>query len=218
MKRLTVTIFCVMLIFAAPTFAPVYAASPAYARAIDDKAYFCAYKDDYTSVFAVPYTYCVEVLRDEGEWYYVRYADNAGIYKSVEGYCKKEHFEPEYGTPQTTYLYKTVTINFSAGGNSSDLPVLNEIAVEAAYYGSYEKGGVYYSYVLCQGSFGYINGKFDDYELNVPTHTPDDNGDARENGRSGLNFASIAFIVIASLSIVVILIIYFTTKKPRIDG
>lgn len=203
----------------ATTFSPVYAASPTYARANNKEAYF--YKKvggSYYSLFAVPYTYCVEVLHDEGDWYYARYADNAGIYKAVEGYCKKEHFDPEYGTPQTTFLYKTITVKFSAGGSPSDLPVLNEIALEAAYYGSYYMGGEYYSYVYCQGTFGYIEGKFDDYELNLPTPAPDDGGDGKKGGGAGLNFASIAFIVIASLSVVVIAIIYFTTKKPRIDG
>ncbi len=218
MKRLTVAIFCVILILAAAPFNSAYAAPSKYARAKNYEAYFCNEKSETTSIFAVPYTYCVEVLREEGEWYYARYANDAGIYKAVYGYCKKEHFDVEYGTPQSTFLYKTVTVSFSAGGNPSSLPVLGEIALEAAYYGTYEAGGVYYSYVYCQGKFGYIEGKYDDYEKNLPTHTPDDSGESSEGGGSGLNFATIAFIVIASLSVVVILIIYFTTKKPRIDG
>lgn len=219
MKRLTVAIFCIFLILAAAPTSRVFAAAPAYARASDEKAYFCTDKNETSSLFAVPYTYCVEILRDEGDWYYARYASDTGVYKAVYGYCKKQHFDPLYETPQTTYLYKTVTVNFSAGGNSSSLPVLGEIALEAAYYGSYEAGGVYYSYVFCQGNFGYIEGKFDDYELNIPTRDPDDGGDEKsESGASSVNFATIAFIVIAALAAVVILIIYFTTKKPRIDG
>ena len=218
MKRLTVAIFCVLLIFAAAPFRPVFAATPTYARATDDKAYFCTEKSETTSLFAVPYTYCVEVLRDEGDWYYSRYLSDVGVYKSVYGYCRKEHFDPEYGTPSATFLYKTVKVSFSADGNASSLPVLGEIALEAAYYGTYEAGGVFYSYVYCQGSFGYIEGKYDDYELNIPTPKPDDKGDGTDGGGSTLNFATIAFIVIASLSVVVIMIIYFTTRKPRIDG
>ncbi|MDE7084733.1 MAG: hypothetical protein K2N50_06275 [Clostridia bacterium] len=218
MKRLTVAIFCVILILPAALIKPVYAAAPAYARAIDEKAYFCRERDEKTSLFAVPYTYCIEILRDDGEWYFARYADDAGIYAALEGYCKKQHFEPEYETPETTYLYKTVTVKFSAGGNNSSLPVLNEIALEAAYYGSYEKGGVFYSYVRCQGDFGYIEGKIDDYELNIPTPPPDGDNTGGGSGGNNLNFASIAFIVIASIAVVVVLIIYFTTKKPKIDG
>lgn len=218
MKRLTVAIFCVILILSAVQIMPVYAAAPVYARAIDEKAYFCTDRDEKTSLFAVPYTYCIEILRDDGEWYFARYADDAGIYEALEGYCKKLHFEPESGTPKATYLYKTVTVKFSAGGSNPSLPVLGEIALEAAYYGAYEKGGVFYSYVRCQGGFGYIEGKIDDYELNIPTTPPEDNKEDGGSGGNNLNFASVAFIVIASLAVVVVLIIYFTTKKPKIDG
>ncbi|MDE6691684.1 MAG: hypothetical protein K2K04_06915 [Clostridia bacterium] len=208
-----------ILIMTASPFNSVYAAAPTYARANNKEAYFCKAMDEKSSVFAVPYTYCVEVLRDEGDWYYARYLNDFDVYKAVYGYCKKEHFDPEYGTPQNTFLYKKIKVSFSAEGNTpSTLPVLSEIALDAAYYGTYEAGGVYYSYVLCQGNFGYIEGKFDDYELNVPTPTPDDKPNGNGGSGAGLNFASIAFIVIASLSVVVILIIYFTTKKPRIDG
>ncbi|MCM1545870.1 MAG: hypothetical protein NC033_02425 [Clostridiales bacterium] len=206
-----------ILILAVAPCKTAFAAAPTYARAIDKEAYFCAERSENTSLFAVPYTYCVEVLREEGDWYYAKYLSDVGVYKAVYGYCKKEHFTPEYGTPQTTFLYKTVRVSFSAGGNPSSLPVLSEIALDAAYYGSYEAGGVDYSYVYCQGSFGYIEGAFDDYELNVPTHTPDDGGSGAGGG-SPVNFATVAFIVIASLSVVIILIIYFTTKKPKIDG
>ena len=179
MKRLTVAIFCVILILSAVQIMPVYAAAPVYARAIDEKAYFCTDRDEKTSLFAVPYTYCIEILRDDG-------------------------------TPKATYLYKTVTVKFSAGGSNPSLPVLGEIALEAAYYGAYEKGGVFYSYVRCQGDFGYIEGKIDDYELNIPTTPPEDNKAENAGGGNNLNFASIAFIVIASLAVVVVLI-----KNPK---
>lgn len=216
MKRLTVAIFCLLLILAAAPLKPVYAATPPYARAITEKAYFYEKKDDETSLFAVPRTYCIEVIDEDGEWYHALYASDFDIYRSVEGYCKKEHFSPEYEKPQTTYLYKKISVSYKADGNPSSLPVLSDITREAAYYGNYEKGGADYSYVYCQGSFGYILGKYN-YELNIPTPTPDDS-DGNGGSGAGLNFATIAFIVIASLSVVVILIIYFTTKKPRIDG
>ncbi len=219
MKRLTVIVCCIVLLIPTALIKPVYAASPRYARAAVVDAYFCSDKSETTSLFAVPYTYCIEIIRDDGDWYYARYASDSGIYKAVYGYCKKQDFTPESGTPQVTYLYKTVTVNYTADGNASSLPVLGEIAVEAAYYGAYESGGAGYSYVYCQGSFGYIAGKNDDYPLNTPASgtgdRPSDGGDSKS---SGLNFGSIAFIVIASLSVVVVLVIYFTTKKPKIDG
>lgn len=217
MKRLTVAIFCVFLILAAAPFKPVFAAPPTYARATDRSAYFYKEKDS-SALFAVPYTYCIEILRDEGDWYFARYADDAGVYEAVEGYCKKEHFEPEYETPKTTYLYRQVTIKLSAGDPPPFLPAVEELALDAAYYGAVDWAGEAYAYVLCHGTFIYVKDNFGDYELNTPTRTPDDDGGGLEGGGSGINFATVAFIVIASLSVVVILIIYFTTKKPRIDG
>lgn len=208
-----------MFILAAAPCPVAFAASPQlYARAKNEEAYF--YSEDRTkSLFAVPETYCVEVLSEDGEWYRVRYADNVGIYKELKGYCKKKDFTLEDGKPPVTYLYKTVTVTYKSEVTNSPQPTLPEIAFEAAYYGYYRVGGDFYSYVYCQGSFGYINGKNDDYEPNAPAFA---NGGGTEGGGtesgSNLNFASIAFIVIASLSVVVILVIYFTTKKPRIDG
>lgn len=218
MKRLAVLIFCILILLPCAFNTPVYAAAPTYARAAVEKAYFCKEKSETTSLFAVPYTYCIEILRDEGDWYFARYASNTGIYKALEGYCKKEDFTPESGTPKVIYLYKTVTVSYSPDGNASSLPVLGEISLEAAYYGAYEAGGVDYSYVYCQGSFGYIKGKHDDYDLNLPAEKPDGENKTDASKSSGLNFASIAFIVIASLATIVVLIIYFTTKKPRIDS
>ena len=217
MKRLTVAIICVILIMTASPFSSVYAASPPYARANNTEAYLYAKKNE-PPLFAVPYTYCVQVLRDEGEWYYVRYADAAGVYEAVEGYCEKINFDPEYDTPTITYLYRPVTLSVPAGETPPFVPAAAQLSLDAAYYGAVNWAGKLYAYLLCHGSFLYVKDDFGDYELNLPTHTPDDNGGNAEGGGTGLNFASIAFIVIASLSVVVILIIYFTTKKPRIDG
>lgn len=224
MKRLTVLLLSILLCAtaaAARLFCvaaqPVYAASPAYARAAVRNAYFFTEKNTSTSVFAVPYTYCVEVLRDDGDWYYVRYAGDTGIYKALYGYCRKEDFTPEEGTPQVTFLYKTVKVSYSAGGGSSSLPVLGEIEVEAAYYGTYYSGATVYSYVYCQGSFGYIEGANDDYPLNLPDKNEEGGKDGETEKKGGLGFAAIAFIVIALLFAAVIVIIYFTTRKPKMD-
>lgn len=204
-----------MLLVATAPCSPVYAASTQYARANHEEAYFYS-EDRKRSLFAVPETYYVEVLDEEGEWYKVQYADNAGNYKALNGYCKKQDFTLETAEPRKIYLNKTVMVTYTAPENTSSLPALDNLKYEAAYYGNYKHGGDDYSYVYCQGSFGYILGKIEDYEPNAPVFA---NGGGTESGSgAGLNFATIAFIVIASLSVVVILIIYFTTKKPRIDG
>lgn len=220
MKRFTVLIICILLSAIVCAVQPVYAATPTYARANVRDAYFFTEKNSAASLFAVPYTYCVEVIRDEGEWYYARYASDTGIYKSLYGYCRKEDFTAENGTPEVTFLYKTVTVNFSANGNNSSLPVLGQIALEAAYYGTYYAGATVYSYVYCQGSFGYIEGAYDDYPLNTPVNKPNDtdtdDGGGNDGGK-GWNVGLTAFIIIAVLFVTVILIIWLTTRKPRTD-
>lgn len=221
MKRFTVLLICLMLSAFAFAPQPVFAAESNYARAATRTAYFFTEKNTATSIFAVPYTYCVEVIREDGDWYYVRYANDTGIYKSLYGYCRKEDFTLESGTPGVTYLYKTVTVNYSVNNNNSTLPVLSQIAVEAAYYGTYYSGATVYSYVYCQGSFGYIEGANDDYPLNLPDDKPSDDGE--NNGGSdektgGFNVGAVVAIVILAVLVAVVLIIYFATRKPKIEG
>lgn len=207
--------------------APVYAApteavtTHTYARATVKDAYFFTDKNNNAALFAVPYTYCVEVLRDEGDWFYARYANDTGVYKSLNGYCQKKDFTIESTTPQTTFLYKIVTVTYTADTRVPSLPVLSEIALEAAYYGTYDAGAAVYSYVYCQGSFGYIEGANDDYPLNVAETDAageKDGTDKTDGEKGGLSFAAIAFIVIAVLFAAVILVIYFATRKPRYEG
>ncbi|MCM1438132.1 MAG: hypothetical protein NC131_02815 [Roseburia sp.] len=221
MKRLTVILLSILLILPSALVGNAYAAAPSYARAANERAYLCRDKSETTSLFAVPYTYCIEVLRDEGDWYYARYGGDTGVFKPVYGYCKKQDFTPEATEPAVIWLYKTVTVTYKADVNVANLPSPNEISVEAAYYGYYEAGGAFYSYVYCQGDLCYIEGKNDDYEPNTPAFSGGGNAPAEEGANTasaGLSFGAIAFIVIASLAVVVILIIYFTTKKPKIDG
>ena len=218
MKRFTVLLICIMLAAFASAPQSVFAAESHYARAATRTAYFFTEKNTATSIFAVPYTYCVEVIRDDGDWYYVRYASDTGIYKALYGYCRKDDFTLESGTPGVTYLYKTVTVSYSVNNNNSTLPVLSQIAVEAAYYGTYYSGATVYSYVYCQGSFGYIEGANDDYPLNLPEEKPADdeaNKGGSDEKTGGVNVGAIVAIVILAVLVAVILIIYFATRKPR---
>ena len=221
MKRFTVLLICILVSAFALAPQSVYAAESTYARAATRTAYFFTEKNTATSVFAVPYTYCVEVIRDDGDWYYVRYANDTGIYKALYGYCRKDDFTLESGTPNVTYLYKTVTVNYSVNANNSTLPVLSQIAVEAAYYGTYYSGATVYSYVYCQGSFGYIEGANDDYPLNITEPEPSDDGDNKggsEEKTGGFNVGAVVAIVILAVLAAVILILYFATRKPKIEG
>ena len=103
----------------------------AYARANSRTAYFCTDADLSTGIFAVPYTYCVEILGEEGEWYRVKYAEDYGIYRALYGYVLKSDFTPLEQAPQTVYLYKSVSVTFSQDQPSGNLPVIDDITVIA---------------------------------------------------------------------------------------
>lgn len=213
MKRLIILLLIIACIACsgAPC-APANADSYRYARANVKAAYFFTDKDISSSLFAVPYTYCIEILRDEGDWYYARYGADEGIYRTIYGYCRKSDFDVVDGTPTVTYLYKSVTVTYSTGDDTGSLPVLNEINVEAAFYGTYYSGATAYSYVYCQGSFGYITGANDDYPLNLP----DDEGGADEpppEEEEGMNVGLISAFVICALAAAAIAMLYFTTRR-----
>ena len=206
-----------------PVNAPVTAAqaqSTFFAQAIVRDAYFYEKKDG-PSVFAVPYTYCIEVISEEGDWYYATYAADVGAYKQKHGYCLKSDFAVVDGVPSVTYLYKTVTVTFSANSGPSSLPVLSELNLEAAYYGAYQAGGEWYSYVYCQGTFGYISGANDDYPLNTlpsddKTQTKPEDGS--QSKKSVISTGLISAIVILVLFVAVILMLHFTSKKTPKDA
>lgn len=185
--------------------------SATYARAASREAYFFAEKDLSSSLFAVPYTYCVEILRDDGDWYYAKYAEDVGIYRALYGYCLKEHFLPLTSPPETTYLYKTVSVTYTADGSQSPLPVLNELTVEAAYYGVYYAGATAYSYVLCNGSFGYITGANDDYELNAdPTPAT---SEIKASSDDNVGSKIIVAVVLTVLAAAALVLLFFTGGK-----
>ena len=213
MKRLIILLLIIACIASSGApYATANADSYRYARANVKTAYFFTDKDISSSLFAVPYTYCIEILRDEGDWYYARYGADEGIYRTIYGYCRKSDFDVVDGTPTVTYLYKSVTVTYSTGDDTGSLPVLNEINVEAAFYGTYYSGATAYSYVYCQGSFGYIRGANDDYPLNLP----DDEGGADEpqpEEEEGMNVGLISALVICALAAAAIAMLYFTTRR-----
>lgn len=218
MKRILFILSIALYIFAIPAATPVAADSASYARANVRDAYFFTDKDLSTSIFTVPYTYCVEVLRDDGDWYYVSYASNTGIYRELKGYCRKQDFTLVEGRPDVTFLYKTVTVTYKSGDGAGSLPVLNEISVEAAFYGNFYSGATAYSYVYAQGSFGYIKGANDDYPLNLPEEKPNDSP-VTEAPKQSVNFGLITALVICALAALALIMLYCTSrKKNRSDG
>lgn len=170
-----------------------------YARANSRESYFFSSADLAYGLFAVPYTYCVEVLGEEGEWYSVKYADDYGIYRAVYGYVQKNDFNILDEAPEVVYLYRQVDVTFSQESAGGSLPTIDDITVTAAFYGNYYSGAAGYSYVLCQGSFGYISGAIEDYALIESAAADTDMGNTEEGG--GNVVAYIALGVIAALSL-----------------
>lgn len=199
-------------VFPAVSAIPVNAAGYGYARAESKTAYFYREKDNSTILFAVPHGYCIEILRDDGEWYYARYANDSGIYREKLGYCRKEQFTPVEGVPTVTYLYKTVSVNFKADKVSGVLPTLGDISLEAAYYGALTLGNIDYAYVYCQGNFGYIEGKFEEDVAEV--FKPEEN-DGTNSGGGGWSAGLISVIIILALFVAVIVVLHFVTANGK---
>ena len=187
------------------------AAGYGYARAETKTSYFYSEKNNSTILFAVPKGYCIEILRDDGEWYYARYASDSGIYREKLGYCRKEQFTPVQDVPTVTYLYKAVSVNFKADKVSGVLPTLGDISLEAAYYGALTLGDIDYAYVYCQGTFGYIEGKFEEDVADV--FKPDGGDDAASGG--GWSAGLISVIVILAMFVAVIVVLHFVTSNGK---
>lgn len=184
----------------------------AYARANSRTAYFCTDADLSTGIFAVPYTYCVEILGEEGEWYRVKYAEDYGIYRALYGYVQKNDFTVLEEAPSTVYLYKSVSVTFSQDAPAGSLPVIDDITLTAAFYGSYYSGAAGYSYVLCDDSFGYIVGANEDYPLIETENDTVENEEPEPKASGGTVVAAVA---IGALVLVAAALAAFSGKKTK---
>ncbi len=137
------------------------------------KTYFCADKKLETALFAIPETYCAEIIGEEGEWYKVTYARDEGSYRALRGFVLKNSVLVSETAPHNTYLNMTITVVYRTDSATGSLPALGEIEVSAAYYGEYKAGQTAYSYVYCSESFGYVPQTVTDFPLNeLPKKTP----------------------------------------------
>ena len=181
-----------------------------YARADTRNAYFCTEKNVEKALFAVPYTYCVEVLVEDGDWYYVRYARDEGEYRALTGFCRKEGLTIIDALPESLYLNYPIEVSFKAGPSAdSSLPALGEITVTAAYYGVYYRGAAAYSYVCYNGEFGYVQGANDDYPLNDIPLSPAPQETPKEGGGSHLATA----LIITAIAAAAVAVLFFTGRK-----
>lgn len=185
-------------------------ATARYARADAKDIYFCKEKNSDTALFTIPYTYCVEILSVDGDWYHVQYADNTSFYQSLRGFCLRKNLTPVDEPPENVYLNMPVTVTFRPDAPTGSLPVLNELNVTAAFYGTYYSGATAYSYVLYDGQFGYIYGANDDYPLNeIPQ--PDPPSDNNSNG--GSNAKIITVLALTGVAAAALVILYLTSRK-----
>ncbi len=213
MKTFKFIVSCILtaLIFtAAFPSRPADAAAARYARADSRDVYFCERKDLNYALFTIPYTYCVEIISTDGEWYYVKYAEDGALYKTLYGYCLKDNLVPIETPPENLYLNMPVTVTFRPDAPSGSLPVLGEINVTVAFYGTYYSGATAYSYVLYNGEFGYIYGANDDYPLNeIPQEPPEET----PSDSAGPNTKLITVIVLVALAAGVLVVLYLTGRK-----
>ena len=187
------------------------AATARYARADAKDIYFCERKDLNYALFTIPYTYCVEILSTDGEWYYVKYAEDAHLYKALYGYCLSEKLTPVNEPPENIYLNMPVTVTYRTDMPAGSLPVLGEMNVTAAFYGTYYSGATAYSYVLYDGKFGYIYGANDDYPLNEIPADPPPPTTAAEG--KGTNTKLITVLALTGLAAVTLIVLYLTGRK-----
>ncbi len=214
LKVLFCALICALSVFfaRAPQTTAHAASDVRYARADSRSVYFCASEDLSSARFLIPYTYCVRILADRGDWYKVSYAEDAGIYRKVEGFCPKEGLTEIEEPPEKVFLNLPVTITFRVNKPSDGaLGTLGNIEVTAAYYGEYVSGATSYSYVYYNGEFGYIDDVDADYELNPLPNKPQ----KEENGGSA---KIITVIVITALAVTAVAVLYLTGRKPKIEN
>lgn len=175
-------------------------------------AYFCSEPDSRASLFAVPETYCVTVIEEyDDNWYYVKYAEDDGVYIALYGYMLKSDVVTSEQPLENVYLHMTVKLKYSTD-KVNGMTSVPDIEVTAAFYGSYLKGGAECSYLYCNGSFGYYPETYY-YERNPLPAQPSFNGETKDE-----NTGIIAAVAITAIAIVAVAVLYFSSKrKPERD-
>lgn len=146
-------------------------------------AYLCGEPNESAALFLIPQTYCVEILGEQKEWFRVRYAEDNGIYRAVEGFCLKADLIECDAPLENLYLHMPVKVIYKTEKPPASLPELGDIELTAAYYGAYRIGKTDCSYVLCNDKFAYIPEAVTDYPLNTLPERPTIAPQKRRNKR-----------------------------------
>ncbi|MBD5583859.1 MAG: hypothetical protein HDQ88_02145 [Clostridia bacterium] len=176
------------------------------------KAYLYKDKNLTKALFAIPETYCVEILGQEGDCYKCRYAKDEGLYRPIEGYCEKSALTLIDEPLENEYLNYTLTVTLYAKPDDSQFPLL-ELEIDSAYYGEGEVIGTPHSYVYCYGTFGYVTERVTSYPKNdIPQTTSAPAGEAQNSANATL----ITAIVITVVAGGAVTVLYFMGKRPKI--
>ncbi len=208
-------VLCLILALIIPLQTPYFVTAKAdaavYARALQRDVYFCAEKSLASALFCLPYTYYVRVLADDGEWLHVCYAEDSGNYQALYGYCLKSKLSLVDTPPEVSYLSRFIPVTYVAESPEGTLPTPGQLTVDAAFYGTYYSGPTAYSYVLCQGKFGYVGGANDNYPL-LPVVTQTQ---AEPPKQSNTPATVIVGVTLAALGVVIALLFLFVRKKEN---
>lgn len=211
--KTTACLLCTILIFFSRFAAfPAEAQTARYAYAdLGSEVYICSEKNEDSALFIVPQTYCVEILGDDGTWYYVKYAEDNDVYRAVYGYCLKGGLVLTETPLENLYLNVTLKVIFRNDQPSGYLPPL-EMELTAAYYGEYNLGKTKLSYVYCGEKFGYVTERVENYPLNdLPQPTVGPIDDKPDDGNAML----IAALTITLAAAAAIAVLYFSGRhKP----
>ncbi len=153
-----------LLFFLSPFFTPTALAVSAdvlvaesYACVLTDEAFFYSSRDEKRGVFLLPKTYYVKILEADSEFCKVEYLYDDTYVQKLIGYAKTSDLTPVPYVPKRPYLYRLIDVHYTIGGaNVPSSGFLDQITVTCAYYGDYRIGSETYSYILRDGSFGYI--------------------------------------------------------------
>lgn len=205
------TLIC--LSFAAPLTA-TGEASFRYAYAKErDKVYFYEEMKTSSALFAIPETYCVEILKDEGEWCYCRYARDEGAYQALRGYCLKSELTFIEEPLENEYLNYTFDVEFRAEQGSSQIDPF-KVTLTVAFYGNGTMNAAGMSYVQYGDKRGYVPDTVDNYPLNdVPQPTLSTGVTKPENS---LNATLITAAVITVVAVIAVVVLYFAGKRPKL--
>ncbi len=165
MKKFILSAFLPLLFFLSSFFSPhtfraaaeEVLASDSYACVLTDEAFFYSSRDERRGVFLLPKTYYVKLLDVDEEFCKIEYLYDDTYVQKLIGYAKTSDLTPVPYVPKRPYLYRLVDVHYTIGGGSvPSSGFLDQITITCAYYGDYRIGSETYSYILREGSFGYI--------------------------------------------------------------